>query len=244
MQEKTRTHKTKKHTGTSWIFLILIVFLLSSVMCFSIIPRSLAAQVTMEVYQQEGRKAFGQETSLDIFNDPKLGGEKLVHPFSKGTYTFEVYNNSNSNPLPYSLTITGTNLDDIPLFFSLQKNGEYIFGDAGISNMLPLSEIVIPEKMLDGRKTDFYTIEWVWKTESDLLDTAIGNNGTQLYQLFITATGTIPEIDNLPPKTGDVSDMLLWVIIMLASLILLFILIFWRRNKDADENNKAVTENM
>jgi len=224
-----------------WLSLALIIFIISAAITFLVIPRSLAAQTTMEVYQQEGRKAFGQETSLDMFNDPKLGGQKLIHPFSKGSYTFAVYNNSNSDPLPYSLDITGTNPDEIPLVFSLQKNGVFIYGGEGTANMIPLSEINFPETNLDGNKTDLYTIKWEWKTESDEMDTAIGNNGTQAYKLIITATGTMPEINDLPPITGDNSNMLMWLVLMLISTLLLFILLFFRRREDEDENNQTVS---
>jgi len=214
------------------------------VILFAAIPRSLAAQVTMEIYQQEGRKAFGRETDLDVFNDAKLGGKKLVHPFTKGSYTFAVYNNSNSNLLPYSLKISGVNPDEIPLVFSLRKNGEYVYGGERITNMLPLSEIKLSEINLGGKKTDMYIINWEWKTERDDIDTAIGRNGSQTYKLVLMATGTIPEINNIPPITGDNFNMLLWFVIMFVSiLVIVSILVFYKRG-DEDEDNQIVSENI
>ena len=229
-----------------WFFLGLIIFIISALIWASVLPQSLAAQVTMEVYQQEGRKAFGQETSLDIFNDPKLDGQKLVHPFTKGSYTFAVCNNSDSDPLPYSLDINGTNPDEIPLVFSLQKSGEYIYGGEDKTAMIPLSEINLPEVNLDGNKTDIYTLKWEWETESDEIDTAIGNIGTQTFKLIITATGTIPTIDVLSPQTGNPSHMVLWFAIVILSMSLLFILLFHKRNKDEEkeEDNESITENI
>ena len=234
----------KKASAIPWLFLTIIAFILSAVILFSLIPPSLAAQTTMEVYQQEGQKSFGQETSLDIFNDPKLSGKKLVHPFTKGSYTFGVHNNSNSDLLPYALNISSTNPEEIPLVFSLKKNGEYIYGGNGKANMIPLSEINFSETMLDGNKTDLYTINWEWETDNDTIDTAIGRNGTQLYTLVITATGTMPEIRSLSPKTGYNSNMpLLFAIAVISSLVLLFML-FYKRRKDEDECNETVSENM
>ena len=225
-----------------WGFLVLIFFMLSATIVFSVIPKSLAAQTTMEVYQQEGQKVFGKETSFDIFNDSKLGGQKLVHPFTEGSYTFAIYNNANSDPLPYSLDITGTNPDEIPLIFSLQKNGEYVYGGEGKPNMIPLSEINFPETLLNGKKTDIYTVKWEWKTESDIIDTAIGNDGTQLYTLIIKATGTILETN--VPITGDRSNIFIWFFVMLVSILLLFILPFRKRKKDEDENNQSSSNNI
>ena len=224
--------------------LFLIIFIMSVVILFAAIPQSLAAQVTMEIYQQEGRKAFGRKTSVDIFNDTKLGGKKLVHPFTKGSYTFAVYNNSNSNLLPYSLKISGVNPDEIPLVFSLRKNGEYVYGGERITNMLPLSEIKLSEINLGGKKTDMYIINWEWKTERDDIDTAIGRDGSQTYKLVLTATGTVPETDNIPPITSDSFSMLFWLVIMSASILaLVSILIFYKRGDD-DEDNKTVSENI
>jgi len=214
------------------------------VIVLAIIPHSLAALTTMEVYQQEGRKAFGQETSLDIWGDPTLGGQKLVHPFTKGSYTFAVHNNSNSDPLPYSLAILSTNPDDIPLVFSILKNGEYIYGGEGKSNMIYFTEINFTETTLGGNKTNLYTVKWEWKTDSDEADTIIGNNGTQIYKLTVTATGTIPEVNDLPPKTGDGFNMIIWFIIMNSSMLILFILLFYKRKEDEDENDQTVSENI
>ena len=230
MNNDSLKRKNSKRSTIPWLFLALIMFVLSASIAVSSIPRSLAASVTMEVYQQEGHKVFGKNTSLDIFNDPKLGGKKLVHPFSKGSYVFAVFNNSSSDPLPYSLDVLGTNPEDIPLVFSLQKNGTYVYGGEGVANMLPLSKVNLSEATLGGKKTDLYTIKWAWKTESDAVDTAIGNVGTQLYTLTINATGTIP--DATIPETGDSSNLIVWVAIVSASMLLLFILPLVRRRKD------------
>jgi len=238
----TMNKKKDKLAVVPWFFLAFFAFLLSVTIALAVIPRSLAAQVTMEVYQQEGRKAFGKDTSLDIFNDPKLGDQKLVHPFSKGAYTFAVYNNSNSDPLPYALSISGTNLDDIPLVFSLQKNGEYIYGGNGSANMKPFSEINLAEALIGGKKTDRYTIKWEWKTDNDAQDTAIGSNGTQLYTLVIKAIGTIP--DTLVPRTGYDSGIFVWVVVVLSAVSMLFILLFLKRKKDEDEDHKALAEDL
>jgi len=226
-----RYNKKDKQSVVPWFSVLLIVFIMSGIIGFAAIPKSLAAQAIMEVYQQDGRKAFGQGTRLDIFNDPKLGGQKLVHPFTKGSYTFAVYNNSNSDYLPYSLEILSENPDNVPLVFSIRKNGEYVYGGENITNMIPLSGINFPEINLGGKKTDLYTLKWEWKTESDYADTIIGNDGTQIFNLFITATGTMPEINDLPPKTGDNFNILLWFAVLFASLLIVFILLFYKRKK-------------
>ena len=244
----------KKLYTIPWLFLALMIFVTSAVILFSILPRTLAAQTTMEVYQQEGGKTFGREVSLDVFNDPKLGGQKLLQPFTKGSYTFAVYNNSNSTPLPYSVKFTAINPDGIPIVFSIRKNGDYIYGGAKTADMIPISENNFSKFFLGGKKTDMYTLNWEWKTESDAIDTAIGEKGVQTYKLIIAATGTIFEegdeefLDGELPgsditDTGDNFNSLIWIILLIISVLMIVVLVWWiiyKRRKDKDED----TENM
>ena len=183
----------KNKFNIAWLPLVLIVFFTVAAISLTAVPRSWAAQTTMEVYQQKDGKVFGLQTSLDIFDNPKLNDQKLLAPSCEGSYVFAVRNSADSEPLPYSLLISAKNPDLIPLVFSLEKNGSYIFGADGISNQLPLGELQLPEVLLGGKSTDFYTLKWSWRTESDALDTAIGKDGTQLYYLTITACGTLDE---------------------------------------------------
>lgn len=199
-------------------FALLIVLLLSFAAVASVIPKTLAAQVTMDVYQQKGKKAFGNKTSLDIFNDPKFNGQKLIAPYTAGSYTFAVFNNSASQPLPYSIALEGQNQDNIPLVFSLQKNGAYIYG--GKNDMLPLSQYKLKDAELKGRKTDLYTLKWKWKTTNDRMDTQLGNRENLKYSLLLTAVGTINNVI----VTGDAFNIHLWIIILCVSAVLLIVL--------------------
>jgi len=247
VKDNTLTIKNKRLPGIPWLFLTLMAVLLSASVCFAFIPRTWAAQVTMEVYQQQGHKAFGQETKLDIFNNPKNGGQKIIAPNSHGSYSFAVHNNSNSGSLPYSLTLEAVNPDNIPIFVSLEKNGKEI------SSGKLLTELRIPDKPLSGNKTDMYTLNWRWITETDEVDTNIGNDGTQTYQLNIKATGSLNETDansdnnggkkGISPLTGYLSNPYIWIVLMIVSsltiLLSLWFLIFSKRRKDQDEKNQT-----
>ena len=204
MTHNRQNLKIKKHLNISWFFLTVIVLLFVAANALRVIPKSWAAEVTMEVYQQKDGKIFGTNTTLDIFNNPKLGSKELIAPFTTGSYSFAVHNNSNSRSLPYSLSITADNPHNVPLVFSIEKNGQFVYGGNGLSNMQLLTAFEIPESFLAGNRVDMYTLKWEWKTASDAIDTAIGNDGTQLYKLFINVTGTIEEVDpNDPPIVTD-----------------------------------------
>jgi len=256
-----KNRKLNTDTVVGILCLFFVVLMTSLVVASLVIPKSLAAQVTMEVYQQADGKAFGKETSLDIFNNEALEGEKLAAPFTTGSYTFAVYNSAASNLLPYSLSLVTSNPDDIPLVFSLQKNGEYIYGGASDAEMIPLTEFDSDDVELNGKQTDLYTINWRWNTSSDESDTALGTLAAQrdlIYKLTVTATGTISE-DGLPnggggtngnnaangiinkiighqPKTGDNASVLLWIVLALGAFSLIILLIYKRRRKKKDEN--------
>ena len=224
-----------------WLFFALILFLLSATLGIRVIPHSLAAQVNMEVYEQIGHRVFGRSTSLDVFNNPKLGGRKLVAPFTEDTYTFAVRNTSSSNPLPYTLEIETDNPQDIPLVFSLQKNGKYVFGGSGTLDMLPFDGFTCSEYVLGGGQTDVYTLNWSWKTENDVIDTALGDDGTQLYTLTLTATGTMDE-SSVSPGTGDY----LRIEVPLALLLVggVFVTgVFIKRKKRDNEDTCDISEN-
>lgn len=223
--------KKEKGNAASWLLLAILIFLLSTGIVLKMIPRTWAIADPMEVYQQSGHKVFATTTSLDIF-DENASGQKLIHPFSDGTYVFAVFNNSGSGPLSYSLDIEAINPGNVPMIISLEKNGVFIYGGSGETNMLPLSKFEFPECFLSGYATDIYTLRWAWNEESDIIDTNLGNDGTQLYSLIITAKGTIDETEIV--RTGDRSNALPWIALGMFGLSLILILLFWKRKQHAD----------
>lgn len=240
------------------ILCLLFVVIISTVAAVWALPQTLAAKVNMEVYQQSDGKVFGRETSLDIFKNGRFDGEKLVAPYSEGSYTFAVLNTSASQPLPYTLKLAADNPEEIPLVFSLQKNGEYLYGGADENSMISLTEINFADLQLGGNQTDLYTLHWRWKTYSDEEDTALGelaNEHDLIYKLTVMATGTIsddtlPDDDrkrpdnggivqklrNLGPKTGDDTSIVLWVILTGIALVLIIWFWFFKRRKKVEDN--------
>ena len=249
MQDSAQNAYGNTRLGVWWVRFAALLVLLFVAIGAPFVQRALAAEVTMEVYQVADGKVFGQKTSLDVFNHPRLGGKKLLAPYSKGIYSFAVYNNSKSRALPYSLDIEVDNPEGIPLVASLRKNGQYIFAGAAPGGLLPLSTFSIPEAPLAGENTDLYTLEWEWRTESDEKDTEIGNDGSQEYTLTITATGTMEEEDISPKparpvkidkNTGDSARILVWLVLAIMGALLLIIVLRRHRKRDEDEAKKPL----
>lgn len=179
------------------------VLVISLGIWLAVLPHSLAAQITMDVYQTSGNKVFGQTTSLDIFGESAANGDPILYPGCSGSYTFSVYNNSSSNHLPYSVTFESENNYNIPIAVTIQKDAEYIFGlDSATDSLTSYST---GDMMLKGNATDYYTVKWRWITTSDEADTALGimaNDVDMWYTLTITARGELEEVGPDPDSGG------------------------------------------
>jgi len=216
MKQYTSLAQHKKSAFLPWFLLALITFMVSVVIVFMAIPRSLAAEATMRITQTADGKVFGQQTQLDIFNkDRGRGGvDKIVHPFTDGMYTFAVENTSNANRLSYILDIKAENENDIPLVFSVQKNGQYVLGGESIDVMEDFGPgIDFGQTTIGSRKTDLFTLRWKWKTETDAIDTALFGDpaaagANLIYKLTISAQGVeeIPETPTPRPGGSTVRD--------------------------------------
>lgn len=165
-----------------WIYLLLIFIMISFAFLFALLPLSkIARDGEFNIYQEKDHTPFYDEREIDLFDDYILNDEKLIHPLITGAYTFTVNNQADAANLIYSLELTGFNPDNIPLVFSLQKNGAYIHGGESNESMLPLSLILLNEEKLLVNMNDIYTLKWRWATISDQLDTEYGNYPQDLF---------------------------------------------------------------
>jgi hypothetical protein len=198
----------------------------------------------MDVYQVKDGKVFGIDTQLDIFNDdPRFAPDRLIAPFTNQTFEFGVRNTMTDMSLPYTLSIKGTNLADLPIVASLTRNGTYVLGGPSAAQMVPLSEISFDEQNLAANATDLFVLNYQWRTVTDELDTALGDDGTQTYSVLISARGTIDEpITVTPPgpsnpKTGDMLDLRFVGALMLGTFIMIVVL--GLRGKDRDDHETS-----
>ena len=230
--DKNNLSISKKTVFSYWgLFILFFVFLISLVILLLVLPSTFAANVTMEVYSQADGKAFGQDVEMNIFNDPNLEDQRLVHPYSKGCFSFDVYNNSDSQLLSYYIELLSDNPNQVPLAFSLQRNGEYVFGGSKESEMEEIDHETLETIYLSGKTTDMYTLKWQWKTESDEKDTLIGDGPDQFYKLTLRAVGTQHDVEI--PQTGDNSRLCVLIIIAVISLIII-VLVRCREKKEED----------
>lgn len=248
MQNQTRK---KRAAGDPiylwWIYLLLTFLMISFAFLFALLPLSkIAGAGEFNIYQEKDNTPFYDEREIDLFDDYVLNDEKLIHPLITGAYTFTVNNQADAANLIYSLELTGFNPDNIPLVFSLQKNGAYIHGGESNEAMLPLSLVFLNDEKLLVNMNDIYTLKWRWATISDQLDTEYGNYPQDLsYTVKIKVNG-YKYTDASPGTTIDQKYyyslwiwFLIWLIVLAVNIV---ILVLRLRKKKEGEFEQAQTD--
>lgn len=252
MEDKENNKEINKEINNKyfniWSFSLLILFFLISVFfLFLILPKSFLPSHTFEVYIQDGDYYKSSENDIDIFIKDAYS-KKLVHPLTRGSYSFAIYNSSEEKNLPYDLEFHGENLDDIPLVFSLKRNDDYIFGGKEIYEKRPLREISLVTIKLDGRTTDIYKLEWAWDTNTDEMDTFIGNiQESQLFNLTIKAKG-LSDFGRITKLDDDIHleyvGLVKYFILIILLLLIIFIIIAFITKKIKKKPLKEIFRNV
>jgi len=186
-------------------------------------------------------------------------GKKLIAPGTTNLYEFTLENNGNL-ALDYTISLkVETDSDsNIPLEWRLRDGNSAPLGDwRGYSETAE----VMKQAKLDARRQDSYTIEWRWAYEEDAdrdkADTELGDLAAK-QQLNAKATiivhaeqdtEQIPDASPTPsggwhsrpsrvhlwPKTGDTSNLILYIVLMTVSGFGLLILLIERRRRKKKE---------
>ena len=129
--------------------------------------------VVGEVIVKDSSVTWEIDTVVDIFTN-SLANDKIA-PESSNTYSFTVYNNTNSN-VKYNLTFSEENNHNINMKYKLRKNNSYI-----VSEYSSINELNLTNQLLNANKNDVFYLEWKWISSNN--DTDIGSSGTATYKL-------------------------------------------------------------
>lgn len=215
-----------------------------------------------QLVTEDKKQVWSSETHVDIFSDHYYGswdertehdvtvengtddGMNVIAPGTEGYYTFWI-KNTGDVPMDYQLSFwSRQNYDyDIPVEFRLKSGDTYIFGDG--HNWMPWEDLnkAGEGKMLPAKNYARYTLEWRWAFRGDNEhDTWLGNRAK--YQdirqdVVIYTTGTVSEgyegaYRLFGVQTGDMTNILLWIILAAAALSAIFLLLYIRRKKEED----------
>lgn len=163
------------------IILVGIVILTGITTCYIYQANTREKHPTFDVLDNEGNVFLDSWTyskEVDIFDDPNLGGEKIIYPGRNETFYFYVAN-TNDFSFKCSITFSDINEDGINMKYRLR------IANASFENApwQDISEINVNGLTVEANSKVLCALDWTW-LESDK-DTEIGEKGSASYSLSI-----------------------------------------------------------
>lgn len=134
------------------------------------------------VSDKDGNYIYHQK--LNIFDNPFYEFESKIAPGVSNSYSFVVHNNSSVN-VNYYIEMYKKCEYDLNLQYRLRKNGNHVIGND--DKWVGVDELKTAFSKLNGNSNDRYILDWKWEYEGnrDDIDTLIGENMNDTYQLNI-----------------------------------------------------------
>lgn len=162
------------------IILILILLLVWKVGRIGFDERPTSGKVyTNGIEVTENDIGIEKNTKLNIFNNEKFNGEKIIAPHSKGTYKFYIKNKSNQD-MRYNISFEDEMKKIVNMKYTLKIDNIFIKGseDSYTSiEQLGITDITVPKDSVN-----IFTLEWYWE-DDDKLDTEIGTSDDRYYTI-------------------------------------------------------------
>ena len=120
-----------------------------------------------------------KDTQLNIFNNEKFKGEKIIAPHSQGTYKFYIKNKSNRD-INYNIKFSDEMKKFVNMKYRLKIDNIYIRGnEEGYTTIenLDVNNVTVPKDSIN-----VFTLEWYWE-DNDELDTKVGTSEERYYTI-------------------------------------------------------------
>lgn len=120
-----------------------------------------------------------KDTKLNIFNNEKFEGEKIIAPHSQGTYKFYIKNKSNRD-INYNIKFSDEMKKFVNMKYRLKIDNIYIRGnEEGYTTIenLDVNNVTVPKDSIN-----MFTLEWYWE-DNDELDTKVGTSEERYYTI-------------------------------------------------------------
>ena len=118
-----------------------------------------------------------KNNQLNIFNNEKFNGQKIIAPHSKGTYQFYIKNISKSD-VKYDIKFTDEMKHFVNMKYKLKLDNVYIKGNK--EEYKKLEDIKLKEVIVPKDSANIYTLEWYWE-DDDKNDTIVGSQQDKQY---------------------------------------------------------------
>lgn len=131
-----------------------------------------------------------KDTQLEIFNNSKFNGEKIIAPNSSGTYKFCISNES-ENDIIYHIRFLDEMQNFVNMKYRLKIDNIYIRGNE--EEYVTIEELDVENITVLKDSNNIFTLEWYWE-DSDPEDTFVGSQkDTQYYTLKLEIESGILE---------------------------------------------------
>lgn len=162
------------------IIIILILLLVWKIGRIGIDERPTSGKIYVDgIAITEDDIEIEKDTQLNIFNNEKFKGEKIIAPHSQGTYKFYIRNKSNRD-INYNIKFSDEMKKFVNMKYRLKIDNIYIRGNEEgytIIEKLDVDNITVPKDSIN-----MFTLEWYWE-DNDELDTKVGTSDERYYTI-------------------------------------------------------------
>ena len=118
-----------------------------------------------------------KDTPLNIFENSKFDGEKIIAPKSNGSYKFCIENVTEEN-ISYAIKFEDKMDLPINMKYRLKMDNVYIKGNK--DKYVSLDELNVEDIIVLKDSINVFTIEWYWE-DDDINDTIVGSQESDQY---------------------------------------------------------------
>ena len=162
------------------IIIILILLLVWKIGRIGIDERPTSGKIYVDgIAITEDDIEIEKDTQLNIFNNEKFKGEKIISPHSQGTYKFYIRNKSNRD-INYNIKFSDEMKKFVNMKYRLKIDNIYIRGNEECYTTiekLDVDNITVPKDSIN-----MFTLEWYWE-DNDELDTKVGTSDERYYTI-------------------------------------------------------------
>lgn len=184
--------------------------------------------------------SWEQEQTLDIFSNPKFGGQSIVAPGSFGSYCFYIKNASDFS-VTYSLTVTDDNEYKVPLQYRLRTAEKYLVGSE--TEWFTIGELV--DKIsyynaLNSNAQQPLYLDWMWKYEDgrDTEDTQLGNAAVTANVSYLLSMRVQIEQTSVP-QTGGILDNFSFMLVCVGVSFMIIVVIIVKKIKEKKDEKSS-----